>query len=140
MFMKMFSPTNLINFRGRASRREMFILGGLYFLGLIAGIYLLSSVFGAPSVLGREGLSGPSVTASILSGTFLMLVVALLVRRVHDQDRPWYFLLILLVPVIGQFLFIVAISDGGTIGENSYGPDPRGRASSYDPGLGDTFS
>ena len=123
MYKRMFKPGNLVNFRGRASRREMFILGGVYFLALIALFYLHSSTYRSAGEVAASPI-GSALLYGML-GIYVFLNTALLVRRVHDQDRPWYFLLVFLVPLIGQILLFLAITADGTDGENSYGADPR---------------
>ena len=51
--------------------------------------------------------------------------VALMVRRFHDQDKLGFFVLMGLIPVIGNLLVLIGMAMPGDDGDNSYGPDPR---------------
>ena len=48
-------------------------------------------------------------------------------RRLHDRDMSAWWLLLWLVPVAGGALLLYTCAREGTRGENSFGPDPRGR-------------
>ena len=50
---------------------------------------------------------------------------ALGARRLHDINRTGWWLLLLLVPVIGWIVLIVWAIKRGDDGPNKYGPDPR---------------
>ena len=50
--------------------------------------------------------------------------IALTARRLHDLDRAGSWALIVLVPVIGQIVFIVWMFKRGTRGLNRFGGDP----------------
>jgi uncharacterized membrane protein YhaH (DUF805 family) len=49
------------------------------------------------------------------------------VRRLHDTDHSGWWLLIIVVPIVGGLvLFVFQVLDG-TRGDNRFGPDPKGR-------------
>jgi uncharacterized membrane protein YhaH (DUF805 family) len=50
--------------------------------------------------------------------------IAILVKRVHDRDWPWPFILLLLVPLVSLWPAIEIMFLRGTIGGNRFGPDP----------------
>jgi len=53
-------------------------------------------------------------------------VIAISVKRWHDIDRPGWFVLVNLVPAVGQLIALVC--NGffpGTVGENRFGGDPK---------------
>ena len=51
--------------------------------------------------------------------------VALYAKRCHDRNKSAWWLLLLIVPVIGFIWFIIDLGIlEGTKGDNSYGPDP----------------
>jgi len=59
---------------------------------------------------------------------FLAAIVpglAVSVRRMHDQNKSGWYLLINFVPYIGGLIFLVLCFLPGTEGENDYGWDPR---------------
>lgn len=58
-------------------------------------------------------------------GTFLPALAAG-ARRLHDIDRTAWWLLIMLVPLIGLIVLIVFLATPGTRGANRFGTDPLG--------------
>ena len=108
-------------FSGRARRREYW----MYFLfNLIAIIVLASST----AVLGRIGFMLYVLYAlgTIIPG------LAVVVRRLQDQGKPWTWIFIGLVPFIGGIWFLVLMCTEGTSGENKYGSDPKASLNSAD--------
>jgi len=104
-------------FSGRAQRSEYWyfvlfvVLGGVVF-GLIDAI-LLGWASNNPQLL------GPVFSLA----TFLPNLAAA-VRRLHDTDRSGWWILLVLIPLIGWIVLIVWYSSGGTEGANRFGPDP----------------
>jgi uncharacterized membrane protein YhaH (DUF805 family) len=82
----------------------------------------------------------PEVALEAMSGAFglpfmLLCVWALLtfipnlavqVRRLHDQDKSGWMILVGLIPLIGPIWLLVLYLSEGTRGPNQYGPDPKG--------------
>jgi hypothetical protein len=66
------------------------------------------------------------VSLWVLSLILLLPSWAVLVRRLHDTDRPGWFVLIVLIPVLGAVVLLVTLASRGTEGPNHYGPDPSG--------------
>ncbi len=46
-------------------------------------------------------------------------------RRLHDTDRSAWWLLLLLIPIIGWLIIIAFNCQNGTPGDNRFGPDPK---------------
>jgi uncharacterized membrane protein YhaH (DUF805 family) len=76
-----------------------------------------------------------ATTGSVAGGIFGFILVifalvmlwpsiAILVKRVHDRDWPWPFILLLLVPLVSLWPAIEIMFLRGTIGSNRFGPDP----------------
>ncbi len=100
-------------FSGRARRKEywMFIL-----VNLIISVVL--SIF--------EGLlGGPGFVGILYSLLVFIPSFAVAVRRLHDTERSGWWLLILLVPLIGAIVLLVFMLLDGTPGDNDYGSDPK---------------
>ncbi|MBU1126661.1 MAG: DUF805 domain-containing protein [Patescibacteria group bacterium] len=100
-------------FKGRAGRREfwMFVLFNLIIslvLSLIEGLF--------------------SDDTSILSGIYSLAILlpslAVGVRRLHDTNRSAWWLLLLLIPIIGPIVLIVFYALEGDKAANQYGPVP----------------
>jgi uncharacterized membrane protein YhaH (DUF805 family) len=133
------------DFTGRARRKEYW----MYVL-LLIGVMVVAMLI--ESILGLGGMVGPygPLTALILLGTFIPSL-AVGVRRLHDTNRPgWWIaaayapaILMMLLPMLGilnaalimilSILSLVALIGllvlmvlEGNKGPNQYGPDPKG--------------
>ena len=121
------------DFKGRSRRKEywMFVLfvviGEIVTMILdsmlgLGGTTATSSEFGDGSVS-----ASASATGGILTTIFILLIlipgIAVAVRRVHDQDKSGWFVL---VPIYNLILMFME----GTRGPNRFGPDPKAEASS----------
>ena len=60
----------------------------------------------------------------VLNIYFLILGISAAVRRLHDTDHSGWYLLLLLIPIIGWIWLVVLYVIKGTEGENRFGPDP----------------
>ncbi|MGZ8286616.1 MAG: DUF805 domain-containing protein [Allosphingosinicella sp.] len=133
------------DFTGRARRKEYW----MYVLLLIAAMVVAMLI---ESVLGLGGMVGPygPLTALLLLGTFVPSI-AVGVRRLHDTNRPgWWIavayapaILMMLLPMLGILnaalimilsvislvamigLLVLMVLEGNK-GPNQYGPDPKG--------------
>ena len=103
---------NYVNFRGRAARSEfwfwiLFTVVG----GLVAEIFDFAFF---------SAVTGHSPLTDIFQlGTFLP-GLAVAVRRLHDTDRSGWWLLLLLVPVIGWLVLLFFVVQPGTPGPNQF--------------------
>jgi uncharacterized membrane protein YhaH (DUF805 family) len=52
--------------------------------------------------------------------------LAVTIRRLHDQDKSGWFILLGLIPIVGPFIVLVFYFIEGTRGPNRFGPDPKG--------------
>lgn len=108
---------NYIGFNGRARRREywMFIIVNMVFAFVLATIDRMIGwrLFGEKGVL------------TVLYGAFVFLPWwAVHFRRLHDTDRSAWWLLLIIIPVVGWIIIILFNCQRGTQGDNRYGPDP----------------
>ncbi len=106
-------------FEGRARRKEywMFLLFQFLFL-LVA--FLLDGMLGLR--IGGIGYGWLYILYSLF--TFLP-ALAVGVRRLHDVGKSGWFMLIVLVPIIGGIWLIVLYCTDGVKGPNQYGPNPK---------------
>jgi uncharacterized membrane protein YhaH (DUF805 family) len=100
------------DFNGRAGKAEFWWFVLAYFavyvvVAIVAGI-----------------IHVPALTIVMLGLVLPYLAVA--VRRLHDTNRSGWMYLIGLIPLVGIILLIVWWVGDGTVGDNQYGPDPRG--------------
>jgi uncharacterized membrane protein YhaH (DUF805 family) len=99
-----------IDFDGRASREEywMFTLFDFIFLFACIGLDALFTA-GFSTLLYTLGLVLPRL--------------AVTVRRLHDIDKSAWYLLVVLVPIVGGIVLLVLMVLPGTKGYNSYGDE-----------------
>jgi uncharacterized membrane protein YhaH (DUF805 family) len=109
----LFSP------HGRISRSQYWLRWVLPLFGVYLVFFLL--------ILSTAG----SVISGLFTGLFglvgLVLFwpsIAIIVKRVHDRDRPWPFILLLFVPLVQIWPAIEIMFLPGTVGSNRFGPDP----------------
>jgi len=107
-------------FTGRSRRKEywMFVL-------LSIGIYIVASILdGIAGLNGMiAGTYGP-ITALVALG-LLVPTLAVSIRRLHDSDRSGWWLLLGLVPMVGEIIVLVFMVLEGTRGANRFGADPK---------------
>lgn len=117
------------DFAGRSRRMEywMFVLFQLIVSAVIGAL------FGSPEYV-REGwyvgfTSSLSTAGGLVQNIFGLLSfipgLAVAVRRLHDQDRTGWLLLLVLIPLFGWFALLVLMCLDGTPGPNRYGADPK---------------
>ncbi|MFE9674220.1 DUF805 domain-containing protein [Streptomyces sp. NPDC006259] len=98
-------------FSGRARRAEYWWFSVLYVIAtlVIAGTSLAIDV--------------PLVNVLLLPFVVPMLTVS--VRRLHDTGRSGRRMLIALIPVVGPIVYLVGMTADSTPGANRYGPFPE---------------
>jgi uncharacterized membrane protein YhaH (DUF805 family) len=110
---------NYANFSGRARRKE-------YWLFVLANSLIQ---IGVSITLGLSEVP-PVAQMVIVWAIMLALLVpggAVSVRRLHDTERSAWWLLIALIPLAGFLILFIFMCLDGTVGDNRYGPDPKGR-------------
>lgn len=106
-------------FRGRARRSEywFFFLFNLLFTLILTAIDVSLGFFSAEMGIG------------VLSGLYALFVLvpslAVTVRRLHDTGRSGWWLLLLLVPVLGTLVLLFFMLLDSEAGTNEFGPHPK---------------
>ena len=101
---------NYTNFSGRARRSE-------YWYVVLANV-LVSLVSMIPYV-------GP-VICSLYTIAVLVPTLALMVRRLHDLGKDWYYIFFALIPLAGQIILLVWFCTDSQVGTNEFGENPKG--------------
>lgn len=105
----------LLGTQGRISRKHFWLWGVGAMLGLGLVVHGLLAV-------ARVRLA---VAEPIVNLVLLWPALAISIKRWHDRDRPGWWVLVALVPVVGWLWLLWA--NGvlpGTAGDNRYGPPP----------------
>jgi len=107
-------------FTGRSRRKEYWM-----FTLLAIGIYIVASIL--DRIAGMNGMIagryGP-IMALVALG-LLVPSIAVSIRRLHDSDRSGWWLLLGLVPMVGEIIVLVFMVLKGTPGTNRFGADPK---------------
>lgn len=101
---------NYTNFSGRARRSE-------YWYVVLANV-LVSLVSTIPYV-------GP-VIGGLYTIAVLVPTLALMVRRLHDLGKNWYYIFFALIPLAGQIILLVWFCTDSQVGTNEFGENPKG--------------
>jgi uncharacterized membrane protein YhaH (DUF805 family) len=108
-------------FKGRAARQEywMFVLINMLIslaLGMVMGILGVSEDI-------ADTISGLYSLAVLIPG------LAVASRRLHDGGKSAWWLLLILVPILGWIALIIFLCQDSQPGANQYGPNPKGVSS-----------
>ena len=113
------------DFQGRSRRLEywLFQLGQWILFSLLA---LPLVAVGAATDPGEQTalLNILTILFAILWLGLVIPNLAVTIRRLHDQDKSCWWLLISFIPFGGLVLLVFMFIDG-TPGENEYGPSPK---------------
>lgn len=109
------------DFQGRSRRKEYW----MFQLGIIL-MYIAAAV-----LIGITGAVLGDTASSIVTLPLFLVVLAIFVpalavtvRRLHDQDKSGWWILINFIP-FGGIVLLVFMCLEGTNGPNQYGPDPK---------------
>ena len=108
------------DFEGRSSRAE-FWHWQLFRVLLFLSLTFLETVL----------FSGLNFTFNLF---LLIPEISVSIRRLHDWDKSGWFLLLNLIPFVGQLIVFVFMCLNGTVDANRFGPDPKA-PSDYEPKL-----
>jgi uncharacterized membrane protein YhaH (DUF805 family) len=108
-----------IDFTGRARRSE-------YWWFALFG-FIVQVVVGAID----RGM-GSQILGALISLALLAPSLAVAVRRLHDTSRSGWWLLLVLLPIIGWIVLLVFYLQDSA-GPNAYGPSPKASSAEFSP-------
>ena len=114
------------DFSGRARRSEYWYFALFTFVVnviLNTGHNLLGGGFGETDIF--------TVTSSLFSLVTLVPHLALIWRRLHDIGRSGGCYFLIFIPLVGIILLLVWFCTDSQIGDNQYGPNPKGIRAVY---------
>jgi len=100
-------------FTGRAQRKE-------YWMFVLFNFIIVSILWFLETIAG-----GPGILPNLYNLAVLLPALAVAVRRLHDIDRTGWWILIMLIPIIGAVVLLVFLVQDSQEGENEYGPNPK---------------
>lgn len=112
---------NYFVFSGRARRKEFWMFVLISTLISIALTFIDAVAFG----YALDGSGGIALTSSLYSLAVLIPTLAVWIRRLHDTDRTGWWVLLILLPIIGPLWLLVLFCFEGTRGSNRFGVDPK---------------
>lgn len=122
----MFMPLKrFTDFSGRSRRKEFWLFYLIYIIGFFVIMYLDTALGlgGTATSYADGGSVGFAMTGGILTYIYIAVMfvplLAVMVRRAHDQNKSGWFILIPIYNLIMMFI-------EGTRGANRFGPDPKG--------------
>lgn len=98
------------DFSGRARRSEYWT----FFLAYTVVYFIIDSVLGL------------SFVAYIYALLLILPILAVSARRMHDIGKSGWWILIQIVPIVGNIIFIALSLFDSKPGDNQYGPNPKG--------------
>ncbi len=109
-------------FDGRARRSEywyftLFSVIGFFVIGALA------------TVLGMVNETLGMIAMGIAGIYWLAILVpsiAVAVRRWHDLGKPWFWIFIGLIPMVGGIVSLYFMVQDSQPGDNEFGPNPKG--------------
>ena len=107
-------------FSGRAPRREYWFFV-LWYLIISIGLAVIDTLLGLR--IGNAGL-----LQSLYALALLIPSIAVTVRRLHDTGRAGWWVLIVLVPLVGFIVLLIFMLLDTEPRDNEYGPAPKAAA------------
>lgn len=121
-------------FSGRSRRKEYWLFALFQTVISIALMIALFAVLFSTDAFNPAASASPPSGASlyIIGGLFMLFALAsfipalaVAVRRLHDQDRSGWFILLYFIPYVGPIVILVFMCLEGTKGPNRFGHDPK---------------
>jgi uncharacterized membrane protein YhaH (DUF805 family) len=123
------------DFEGRSSRTEYFLFS-IVLYAVLGGLLLMTGALG-----GLRSGGAATFTLVLMVGVLLAGIIpawAVTVRRLHDQGKSGWMILLSFIPFIGWVFALIFAFWPGDDFDNEYGPNPRlGYA---DQGVSEVFS
>lgn len=119
----------MFSFTGRATRTSFWLVFMLSIF--VTFVTVVFSILAIPALL-IIGILSPDIASVVSALLYLLLIpmwiisIANGVKRFHDRDKSGWWVLISLVPIIGQLWILIECGFlAGTAGPNKFGENPR---------------
>ena len=126
--------------RGQFWKANILLMLAVLLVGLAANLGIAQLIPGQTDEAGNYSVSGAAAIPFVLVNLALFVVpiwagICLGIKRYHDRDKPGVWVLLSLIPLGNLWYFIETGFLRGTVGPNTFGPDPRGRGLATSAGL-----
>lgn len=113
---------NFLNFSGRARRKEYwyFVLVSFLFFFVFSAFYNFLQ-----NNLSIEIIEILDVISVLVFLFYLLLHLAVAVRRLHDTGKAGFYFFVFLIPIIGYILLFSYLVTDSNSGSNRYGYNPK---------------
>lgn len=115
---------NIVDFSGRATRKEFWLFMGityLIFFGALIAAGIIYSPFNGQNI---------GIFMGFMAGVFLMVsflpMLSVSIRRLHDIGLNGWFYLLGFIPFVGPVVMLTFSLVDSKPGTNKYGPNPKG--------------
>lgn len=102
------------DFSGRATRQQYWMFM-LFYILIYIGLSLIDAALGS---------SGVGILSLLFTLGLLVPSTAILARRLHDIGKSGWWMLLLLIPLVGLIILVFAIMDSEK-GSNQYGESTK---------------
>jgi uncharacterized membrane protein YhaH (DUF805 family) len=109
--------SNYANFQGRSGRAE-------YWWWVLAVLIISIATQAVDALVMPAGQFGGGPVSAIVGLALIVPNLSVAVRRLHDTGRTGWWILLLLIPVIGLVVLIFFYLQPGEDGPNRFGPPP----------------
>lgn len=103
--------------------RQRYILYALAY-GLVMGLVTGILTFTASLISGSENGFLVRAVSTVTSFVLFAGYASLMIQRLHDLNRPTWWVIGAIIPVVNFVLALYLLLVPGTRGYNQYGPDP----------------
>lgn len=104
---------------GRSRRSEFWIFNGVNSI-VFATLFVVNFIVYDPAF---EKIV--IIIASILALPIIIPTITVSIRRLHDTGKPGWFILLNLIPVLGNIIFLFMMMQDSNPGLNQYGEYPK---------------
>lgn len=106
------------DFSGRSRRKE-------YWMFILFTFIISIPLTIIDTVLGLEFAEDMGILSTLFSIILIVPSISVTVRRLHDIGKSGLWILLNLIPVIGQIVLLVFSVKDSNPGNNIYGPNPK---------------
>ena len=108
-------------FSGRARRAEYWN----FVLFNVIAQFVLAVIIGFVIGIAGGSMDTASLLIDLASLAFALPGLAVFIRRLHDIGKSGWWILVVLIPIIGAIILLFFSVQEGNRGANQYGPDPK---------------